>query len=392
MKIDHLELAKIIAPAKLIRARNGKLPVLSMTMRDGLIDQVNKFKKRVASADTSQYKVVRKNQLVVGFPIDEGVLAFQNRYDEAIVSPAYDVWDLQNPSQVSSNYLERFLRSPFALAFYATKLRGTTARRRTLPDDIFLSLRVPLPQLAEQRRIAEVLHRAEALRAKRRLTLTHLDSVIQSVFVDLFGDPATNPKGWPIKPLGSLATKFSDGPFGSNLKTEHYTSSGVRVVRLQNIGIGEFIDDDAAYISEGHFARLKKHECLPGDVLVGTLGDPNLRACMQPAFLTVALNKADCVQIRVDKKCATANFVCRLLNHPSTQWLAQDLMHGQTRVRISMGRLRKLNLPVPPVTLQREFARRVAVVEKLKSAQRASLSEMDALFASLQHRAFQGQL
>ena len=141
---------------------------------------------------------------------------------------------------------------------------------------------VVLPPLAEQRRIARVLDLAEALRAKRRAALAQLDSLTQSVFLDLFGDPAINPKEWPRGPMGSLALKFSDGPFGSNLKTAHYTESGVRVVRLQNIGVGVFVNEDAAYISEAHFAKLKKHECQPGDVLIGTLGDPNLRACIEP--------------------------------------------------------------------------------------------------------------
>jgi type I restriction enzyme S subunit len=189
-----------------------------------------------------------------------------------------------------------------------------------------------------------------------------------------------------------LASKFSDGPFGSNLKSEHYTERGIRVVRLQNIGVGQFVDDDSAYISERHFASLKKHECLPGDVLVGTLGDPNLRACIQPDWLAVALNKADCVQVRPDEEVANASYICALLNLSATEAMAQDLMHGQTRVRISMGRLRSLQIPVPPIKLQREFGRRIAAVEQLKTAHRTSLAALDALFASLQHRAFRGEL
>jgi type I restriction enzyme, S subunit len=253
-------------------------------------------------------------------------------------------------------------------------------------------LEVMLPPLAEQRRIAEVLDRAEALRTKRRAALAQLDSLTQSIFLDLFGDPATNPKRWPCKPVGLLASKFSDGPFGSSLKSEHYTETGVRVIRLQNIGVGEFVNDDAAYISEHHFAKLKKHECRPGDVLIGTMGDPNLRACIQPEWLTIALNKADCVLLRPDESVANAMFICALLNQPATERMAQDLIHGQTRARISMGRLRGLEVPVPPIALQREFARQITAVENLKTTQRASLAELDALFASLQHRAFRGEL
>src|ERR1017187_2894487 len=111
----NIELGQIIMPAQLRRAGGDDYPVLSMTMRDGLVNQADKFTKRVASADTSQYKVVGRNQLVVGFPIDEGVLAFQRLYDAAIVSPAYNVWDLKGGISIDSKYLERFLRSPLAL-------------------------------------------------------------------------------------------------------------------------------------------------------------------------------------------------------------------------------------------------------------------------------------
>ena len=270
--------------------------------------------------------------------------------------------------------------------------RARGVAQLNINSGILRSLTVPLPSPPEQRRIAEILDKADALRAKRRAALAQLDTLTQSIFLDMFGDPATNPKGWSSKPLGALAKKFSDGPFGSNLKTEHYTETGIRVIRLQNIGVGEFVNDDAAYIDSRHFDALKKHECLPGDVLVGTLGNPNLRACVQPEWLSVALNKADCVQIRPDKNVVTAEFVCALLNQPSTERMANELMRGQTRVRISMGRLREMEVPVPPIAMQREFANHVAASEDLKQIQRASQSELRALFGSLQHRAFRGEL
>lgn len=287
-------------------------------------------------------------------------------------------------------FVSHFFQAPDYWAQITKHARG--AAQLGVNATTLKALKIPLPPLAEQRRIAAILDKADALRAKRRTGLAKLDTLTQSIFLDMFGDPAGNPKGWPLKSLGALAVKFSDGPFGSNLKTEHYTETGIRVVRLQNIGVGEFVDDDAAYVSPQHFATLKKHECLPGDVLVGTLGDPNLRACIQPGWLAVALNKADCVQIRPDAAIATAEFICALLNQPSTERLAQDQMHGQTRVRISMGRLRSLKVPVPPVVMQRDFAIRLAATEKLKSTYVANLHDLDALFASLQHRAFRGEL
>jgi type I restriction enzyme S subunit len=251
---------------------------------------------------------------------------------------------------------------------------------------------VTLPPLPEQRRIAAILDQADALRAKRREALAQLDRLTQAIFIDMFGDPATNAMGWEWRSLGSIASKFSDGPFGSNLKSAHYTSHGVRVVRLQNIDVGRFEDKDKAYVSVEHFASIKKHECLPGDVLVATLGDPNLRACVLPSNIPLAINKADCVQIRVNPSAANASFLVGLLNHPSTLKLASELLHGQTRVRISMGSLRGLRVPVPPVALQETFAARVTQVQGEQQKLIESQAALDDLFASLQHRAFRGEL
>lgn len=265
---------------------------------------------------------------------------------------------------------------------------GATIKHFTGQD--LARYRFPLPPLPEQRRIAEILDKADALRAKRSAAIAQLDTLTQSIFLDIFGDPATNPKGWRRQALGTLATRFSDGPFGSNLKSEHYVDAGVRVVRLQNIGVDEFLNKDRVYISESHFSKLSKHECLPGDVLIGTLGDPNLRACIQPAYVERALNKADCVQLRPNENFAYAEYLCALLNCRSTELMAQDLVLGQTRLRISMGRLRGLEVPVPPVPLQQKFRDLVREVSWIKVGLEESGSKLNTLFESLQQRAFSG--
>ena len=125
MKSKVVALGELIVPARPVRAGAHEFPLLSMTMSSGLVDQKVKFKKRIASLDTSQYKVVSQGQLVVGFPIDEGVLDVQSSYPQAIVSPAYGVWDIRD-DLVDGSYLVRLLRSERALAYYRTKLQGTT--------------------------------------------------------------------------------------------------------------------------------------------------------------------------------------------------------------------------------------------------------------------------
>lgn len=295
-----------------------------------------------------------------------------------------------DPKRATPQFVTRVLRSRDFLDY-----SDSLSNRANIPKlnrKQLMQYEFELPPLEEQQRIAGILDQSDAIRAKRRQVVAYLDWLPQSIFHEMFGDPAVNGHGWQLKSLGELAVKFGDGPFGSNLKSSHYVPFGVRIVRLQNIGIGRFVDDNAAYITPEHFAFLAKHRCLPGDVLIGTLGDPNLRACVQPSTLPEALNKADCVQMRVNATIAHQEWVCWLLNMPGTLALAKSMMHGQTRTRVSMGQLRGLKIPVPPLELQREFAARVEWVNAQRALVRRASDADNELFASLQARAFRGEL
>jgi type I restriction enzyme S subunit len=269
---------------------------------------------------------------------------------------------------------------------------GNGATFKEVSKAVVERVEIPLPPLDEQKRIAAILDQADDLRRKRQRALDRLNQLGQAIFIEMFGDPGTNPMRWRERPLGEMAAKFSDGPFGSNLKSEHYVEQGVRVIRLQNIGVDEFLDKDKAFISEAHFRSLANHACVPGDVIVGTMGVPNLRACLLPGHLGLALNKADCVQIRPNVAVASRFFICGLLNHPSTERMAHDLILGQTRARISMGRLRGLRVPCPPLALQEVFGLRIERLEELRSDYEEAQAASQTLFASLQDRAFRGAL
>lgn len=271
-----------------------------------------------------------------------------------------------------------------------SKGRGATFLQVTKKD--LSELSIPLPPLDEQKRIARILDQADALRAKRRETINQLDALVQSVFLDMFGDPVTNPKGWEKKTLPEVALIFRDGPFGSNLKTSDYKPEGVRVIRLQNVGVNRFIDDDTVYITEEHYQSLPKNHCKPGDVVIGTLGDPNLRACIVPRNVYRALNKADCLLLRTDPAKCVPEFVASLLNIPSLVHSALGLVRGQTRGRISMGRLRELPIPVPPLSIQLEYKEVLSIIDQTRLSILESIESHQTLFSSLQSRAFKGEL
>jgi len=249
------------------------------------------------------------------------------------------------------------------------------------PDDIEI-----------QKKIVAILEKAEKLKGWRKEADELTDEFLKSTFLEMFGDPAKNPKGWETKKIKDISEKFSDGPFGSNLKTEHYRNNGIRVIRLQNIGVSKFLDENEMYISEEHFSTLKKHTCLSGDIIIGTMGTPNLRACILPKSIGIALNKADCIQCRPNKYLTTAQYMCYLLNFPSTLQMASNMIHGQTRSRISMGNLSALKVPVPPLELQKKFASIVQQVKQMCNCQQESKAHIDDLFNALMQKAFKGEL
>jgi len=185
------------------------------------------------------------------------------------------------------------------------------------------------------------------------------------------------PSGWIAAPLQALAvdepSAITDGPFGSNLKTQHYTSSGPRVIRLQNIGDGDFIDQKA-HISEAHYLTLSRHQARSGDLVVAMLGDRLPRACMVPADLGPAIVKADCARMRPHWG-LNSRYLLYALNSDPVR--SQCEVHGVGRPRLKLSEIRQLIVPVAPRAEQdrivseidKHFSRLDAAVAALKRAQ-----------------------
>jgi type I restriction enzyme S subunit len=170
------------------------------------------------------------------------------------------------------------------------------------------------------------------------------------------------PPGWGQARLGDLVIDkagVTDGPFGSNLKTEHYTDSGPRVVRLQNIGDCVFLDGHA-HISEEHYATLTKHDVRAGDVLIASLGETLPRACMAPECLGDAIVKADCLRVRPAPG-IDSHFVMYMLNSPQVRSQVSRAIKGVGRPRINLSDVRDIVIPLPPTAEQRRI---VAALER----------------------------
>lgn len=163
---------------------------------------------------------------------------------------------------------------------------------------------------------------------------------------------------YPQISLRRFIVDITDGPFGSSLTSSHYSDEGARVIRLGNIGSARFKDMDAAYISLRYFNELKRHEVLPGDLVIAGLGDGNHpvgRACVAPDHLGPAIVKADCFRVRLDEERLTHRYAAWALSSSFVSDQVSALTRGSTRARINLEVAREIKLPIPSVEEQRRI-------------------------------------
>ncbi len=293
--------------------------------------------------------------------------------------------------KLDGRYTHHFLRLDSVRLAGERRMTGSGGQRR-VPENYLAKLAIPLPPLAEQRRIAEVLDRAEALRAKRRAALAQLDALTQSLFLDLFGDPTTNPKGWPVRRLIEL---IIDGPQNGLYKPSTDYGSGTPILRIDAFYDGAVTDISALKRVRLTEDERNKFRLTEDDVVINRVNSLEYlgKCALIPKLPEKAVFESNMMRMRFDPKTTQPRFVVQFLQ---TGFIKSQIQmcakHAVNQASINQQDVSGFRVNLPPLPLQREFARRVTAVESLKTAQRAALAELDALFATLQHRAFRGEL
>lgn len=195
------------------------------------------------------------------------------------------------------------------------------------------------------------------------------------------------PIGWSWCSVDQVSaddeTAIADGPFGANLKTEHYVESeGFRVIRLQNIGAGVFRDEHRAYVDEDRYNRLLRHAAFPGDIVVAGLVDDSIRCCIVPDGIGPAIVKADCYRFAVHER-VSAQYICLYLCSETAHQFASAHHHGLTLTRIGLGNFRSIPVPLPPADEQRRIVARVNELRHLCAELRQRLGRGRATQAGL---------
>jgi len=298
-------------------------------------------------------------------------------------------WIVFRSDRIEAKYLRHVLvGDPFHAHFMATISGVGGSLMRARPSYV-AKIEIPTPSLAEQRRIADILDRADALRAKRRAALARLDELTQAIFVERFGiDHGTD---WPEVQLKDVTEIIS----GFAFKSDEYVTSGeaVRLCRGTNVLPGRIDWSDLAQWPASKTAGLSSFELRVSDVVIAMD-----RPWISEGFKIAMISPCDCpsflvqrvARIRADRNLATMSFVHELLRQPT---FTNHCKPTETTVpHISPVEIRRYSFRLPPLKLQTDFDARVETIRKLKQSHQTALSHLNALFASLQDRAFRGAL
>ena len=378
---ERARLGDLLTKARSKRCGDSSYPVLSMTMHDGIVRQDDRFKKSIASRDTKSYKVVMPGQLVVGFPIDEGVIYIQKLQQPGIMSPAYQVWDVDE-SRVRPRYLELALHSPRSMAYYAAKMRGTTARRRSITADNLCALEIPVPSLERQDGIVAAFEHVGSLLAFCEQVSGCLDSLVKSQFVEMFG--TANERLCEYVSLEDICSAIVGCPHETPKYNGDLQHPAIRTSEL----VGTTINwETMKYVShEEYLRRTKRLAPLPGDVVYareGTYGN----AAVLPEGHEFCLGQRTML-FRPDGNICSPVYFLYALTSTDVRRQADELNVGSTVPHINVRDAKRFLIPLPSIELQSEFAFIVYEVDKSRFVVQQQIEKLQMLYDSLAQEYF----
>ena len=290
---------------------------------------------------------------------------------------------IRDSSSVDRNYLRRYLE--FASEGLANQGRGVAQANINL--SILRSHDVPLPSMEQQTRIAAVLDAAAELRAKRRQAIAKLDSLTQAVLIDMFGDPAWNSR-WPTAHLGQVCK--AKGEYGANVPSRAFDGSRPRYLRITDIREdGTLIDNAVA--PGGTEQEWRSKSLMPGDICFARSGSVGKTFLMREEYAPLIF-AGYLIRFVPDPSKVHPEY---LFSYSRTRHYWAWIMRATTTVaqpNVNARRYAQLEFPLPPLDMQRQFADAAERIRLKGRSLRMSADLLDTLFASLQQRAFRGDL
>ena len=251
----------------------------------------------------------------------------------------------------------------------------------------YSQIQIDLPPLATQQKIAAILDQAEAIILNNRAIVKKYDALTQSLFLDMFGDPVKNEKGWEVKNLGKILKFLTSGSRGW---AKYYSNAGDIFLRIQNIGYNKLRLDDLTFINTPNTAEAKRTKVEPGDIVISITADLGRTAVIPSDFPTAFINQHLAI-LRFSEE-SNPFYISAFIASKGGQTLFNKLDKGGVKSGLNFTDLKSYKLLLPPLELQNQFAERVAVIEAQKQQAQLELAKSEELFNSLLQRAFNGEL
>jgi len=347
---------------------------------------ITKTRKRIRPDGARRSRSVKPGDFLL-----TNSMSFGRPYIMRTTGCIHDGWLVLSPRRgdVDADFFYHLLGSKHVYSEFERRAAGATVKNLNI--DLVRGVKVPLPPLAEQRRIAEILDKAAALRAKRRLALAQLDILSQSIFLDMFGDAGTNPRRWRLAALDDLV----EFRYGTSSKSANH---GKPALRIPNVASGsiDLTELKLVPVDPVEFDRLRLRD---GDLLfVRTNGNPDFVgrcAVIDSDVLSrSAFNQHEfifasyLIRARLVTNVVSPVFLREyLLSAEGRRQLRSRCKTSAGQFNINTESLGAIPTPVPPIQLQREFADRLTEVEKLKTAHGAALTATTELLNGLKHDA-----
>ena len=338
---------------------NEDIPVYSVTNTQGFCQDY--FGKEVASKDKSTYKIVPRGYFAYNpSRINVGSVDWQRDEDQVIVSPLYNVFSVS--PELNQQYLYYYLKSEFAL--HRIKAVATGSVRDNLKLEMLKNFPIRIPSVEEQEYIVQALDKAKNIIDLRRNELQKFDDLIRARFVELFGEPGTNPMNWKETTIGEECFYIKDGPHKS-LSDIGKENGGHPFISVRNIVDGYINFSNAKYISdEDYAAAIKKCHPEKGDMLYSKGGTTGIAK-----LIDVEEKFANWVHVAVlkfDKEKLNGVFFENMLNSTYCYEQSQRLTKGIANRDLVLSAMAQIKMYRPPLELQNQFADFVAQIDKSK--------------------------
>ena len=255
------------------------------------------------------------------------------------------------------------------------------------------NIEIPLPQLDQQKKIASVLDAADAYRQKTKALITKYDELNQSLFLDMFGDPVSNPKGWEIQCLSSVCSLQG----GFSFKSKDFVENGVKLVKIGNVHFQNIIWDEVDLLPKEYLVKHSNFSLNEGDILMaltrpiikslGTVKAVTVKKSDLPSLLNQRVARFVPNESKIKKRYLLGYIYSNYFKNKIDKYSSTSLQPN-----VSNKQIEKMEIFVPPLEIQNQFTKRVQAIESQKALAQASLAQAEDLFNSLLQRAFKGEL